>query len=149
MHDIQRFDTVTKFLPTSRFGCLAEKPAFSEAPMEGSALPVAQLESLRFKANQIIESIQALQWQLEGGGRNVMPPWPDILAKYNLLLSQTHNLSTTLVGGISAQSSNRRTDPGGSSTLRMSGATLLGPFDEKAAITGAGFVPTFVSGRVM
>ncbi|EMD32377.1 hypothetical protein CERSUDRAFT_143840 [Gelatoporia subvermispora B] len=61
-------------------------------------LPIAQLESLKFKANQMIESIQLLQRTIEFGGQNVMPPWPDILSKYNILLSQSHNLTASLVG---------------------------------------------------
>jgi len=61
-------------------------------------LPIAHLESLKFKANQIIESIQLLQRTLEAGGQNVMPAWPDILSKYNILLSQSHNISTSLLG---------------------------------------------------
>ncbi|KAJ6551408.1 hypothetical protein B0H19DRAFT_1157525 [Mycena capillaripes] len=68
-----------------------------------SALPVDQLESLRFKANQIIESIYGLQRTLEAGNTNYMPPWPDILSKYNMLLSQTHNLSTALAAPPAAQ----------------------------------------------
>lgn len=63
-----------------------------------SSLPVAQLESLKFKANQIIESIQALQRTIEAGYTPSMPAWPDILSKYNILLSQTHNFSNSLVG---------------------------------------------------
>ncbi|KAF8901213.1 hypothetical protein CPB84DRAFT_986588 [Gymnopilus junonius] len=61
-------------------------------------LPVSQLESLKFKANQIIDSITALQWTIEAGGHpTAMFSWPDILSKYNMLLSQTHNFSTALV----------------------------------------------------
>lgn len=60
-------------------------------------LPIAQLESLRFKANQIIESIQMLQRTLEAGGHSAMPAWPDVLSKYNILLSQSHNFSTALL----------------------------------------------------
>ncbi|KAH7915548.1 hypothetical protein BJ138DRAFT_57749 [Hygrophoropsis aurantiaca] len=62
-----------------------------------TSLPVAQLESLKFKANQIIESIQTLQRTVEVGGQNVMPSWPDVLSKYNVILSQTHSFSTSLV----------------------------------------------------
>ncbi|KAI0916551.1 hypothetical protein AcV5_003007 [Taiwanofungus camphoratus] len=58
-------------------------------------LPISQLESLKFKANQIIESIQSLQRTIEAGSQNMMPAWPDILSKYNVLLSQTHNISTS------------------------------------------------------
>ncbi|KAJ7100660.1 hypothetical protein B0H15DRAFT_919874 [Mycena belliarum] len=69
-----------------------------------SPLPVDQLESLRFKANQIIESIYGLQRTIEAGNQNYMPPWPEILSKYNMLLSQTHNLSTALVAPLQAAS---------------------------------------------
>ncbi|KAF9223179.1 hypothetical protein BS17DRAFT_157403 [Gyrodon lividus] len=66
------------------------------------SLPVSQLESLRFKANQIIESIQTLQRTIEVGGQNVMPAWPDILSKYNVILSQTHSFYTSLISPPSA-----------------------------------------------
>ncbi|KAI0777431.1 hypothetical protein BD413DRAFT_467203 [Trametes elegans] len=66
-------------------------------PFDLQALPVSQLESLRFKANGIIESIQLLQRTIEMGGQAVMPAWPDILSKYNILLSQSHNLSMSLL----------------------------------------------------
>ncbi|KAF8880542.1 hypothetical protein BD779DRAFT_1081320 [Infundibulicybe gibba] len=62
-----------------------------------STLPVSQLESLKFKANQIIESIQGLQRTIENGYHDAMPAWPDILSKYNILLSQTHSFSTSLI----------------------------------------------------
>ncbi|OSX62321.1 hypothetical protein POSPLADRAFT_1040012 [Postia placenta MAD-698-R-SB12] len=63
-----------------------------------SSLPIAQLESLKFKANQMVESIQLLQRTIEYGGQNAMPAWPDVLSKYNILLSQSHNLATSLLG---------------------------------------------------
>ncbi|KAI6044561.1 hypothetical protein EDC04DRAFT_2510947, partial [Pisolithus marmoratus] len=66
-----------------------------------NSLPISQLESLRFKANQIIESIQTLQRTIEVGGQNVMPPWPDILSKYNLILSQTHSFYSSLTSSLS------------------------------------------------
>ncbi|KAJ6504165.1 hypothetical protein C8R47DRAFT_179626 [Mycena vitilis] len=75
----------------------------SSAPFLASALPVEQLESLRFKANQIIESIYGLQRTIEAGNTNWMPPWPDILSKYNMLLSQTHNFATALAAPAAAQ----------------------------------------------
>jgi len=59
-------------------------------------LPIAQLESLRFKVNQSIDSILYLRRILEAQGQNVMPQWPTILTRYNILLSQTHSLSTSL-----------------------------------------------------
>ncbi|KAJ7750430.1 hypothetical protein DFH07DRAFT_1034338 [Mycena maculata] len=74
------------------------------ASFEPSPLPVDQLESLRFKANQIIESIYGLQRTIEAGNQNYMPAWPDILSKYNMLLSQTHNFSTALVAPVQAAS---------------------------------------------
>jgi hypothetical protein len=64
---------------------------------DANLLPVSQLESLRFKANQIIESVQTLQRTIEVGGQNVMPAWPDILSKYNVILSQTHSFYTSLI----------------------------------------------------
>ncbi|KAF7369078.1 hypothetical protein MVEN_00234700 [Mycena venus] len=68
-----------------------------------STLPVDQLESLRFKANQIIDSIYGLQRTIEAGNTNYMPAWPDILSKYNMLLSQTHNFSTALAAPAAVQ----------------------------------------------
>ncbi|KAJ4474373.1 hypothetical protein J3R30DRAFT_668762 [Lentinula aciculospora] len=65
------------------------------SPFDPSSLPVAQLESLRFKANQIIESIKALQMTIDFHP-TAISSWPDILSKYNLLLSQTHNFSSSL-----------------------------------------------------
>ena len=61
-------------------------------------LPISQLESLKFKANQIIDSIIVLQRTIDAGGHpSAMHAWPDILSKYNVLLSQTHNFSNALV----------------------------------------------------
>ncbi|KAI0666458.1 hypothetical protein C8Q78DRAFT_452390 [Trametes maxima] len=74
-------------------------------PFDLQALPVSQLESLKFKANQIIESIQLLQRTIEMGGQAVMPAWPDILSKYNILLSQSHNLSMSLLAAHQASTS--------------------------------------------
>lgn len=71
-------------------------------PYDYTALPVAQLESLRSKINQMIDSIQTLQRTVEAGGQNAMPAWPDILSKYTMLLSQSHNLSMSLVGTFGA-----------------------------------------------
>ncbi|KAG1768917.1 hypothetical protein EV702DRAFT_1203120 [Suillus placidus] len=63
---------------------------------DSKSLPIAQLELLKFKANQIIESIQTLQRTVDVGGQNAMPAWPDILSKYNVILSQTHSFSQSL-----------------------------------------------------
>lgn len=70
-----------------------------ELPFDPTNLPISQLESLRFKANQIIESIQTLQRTIDGHP-TAIPAWPDILSKYNVLLSQTHNFSTSLVNPV-------------------------------------------------
>ncbi|GLB41034.1 hypothetical protein LshimejAT787_0902490 [Lyophyllum shimeji] len=82
------------------------------APLTTSGLPVSQLESLRFKASQIIDSIQSLQRTLEAGHTASMPSWPDILSKYNILLSQTHSfsmgLSSTLSGAASTTAQGQR-----------------------------------------
>ncbi|KAJ8518647.1 hypothetical protein ONZ45_g4318 [Pleurotus djamor] len=89
-------------------------PAPAPAPLpklsfNPSNLPVAQLESLKFKANQIVESIISLRATVEGGYQNVMPPWPEILSKYNILLSQTLNFSNSLSATIgSSQASTSR-----------------------------------------
>ncbi len=71
--------------------------------IDPAALPVGQLESMRFKANQLVDSIQNLHNSLAFGlqtpagiNPNMLPPWPDILAKYSLLVSQTHTLSQSL-----------------------------------------------------
>jgi hypothetical protein len=63
---------------------------------EREQLPIAQLESLKYRVTQIMESITALQFLVEANGAPAMPPWPDILARYNLLLSQIHSLSVSL-----------------------------------------------------
>ncbi|KAK7434669.1 hypothetical protein VKT23_020077 [Stygiomarasmius scandens] len=75
---------------------MAEQNASPEGLFfDPSTLPVAQLESLRFKANQIIDSIQTLQRTIDSHPA-AMPAWPDILSKYTILLSQTHSFSTSL-----------------------------------------------------
>ncbi|KAI0083879.1 hypothetical protein BDY19DRAFT_875440, partial [Irpex rosettiformis] len=76
-------------------------------------LPVGQLESLRSKINQMIDSIQTLQRTVEGNGYPVMPAWPDILSKYTMLLSQSHNLSMSLVNTYAAMAAIRANGAGG------------------------------------
>ena len=68
----------------------------SASTSNSANLPIAQLESLRFKVNQTIDSTLHLRRILEAGGQNIMPQWPTILTRYNILLSQTHSLSTSL-----------------------------------------------------
>ncbi|KAI1792271.1 hypothetical protein LXA43DRAFT_351838 [Ganoderma leucocontextum] len=86
-------------------GVTAAAPESSAGlPFDLQNLPVAQLESLRFKANQVIESIQLLQRTLDMGGQHAMPAWPDILSKYNILLSQSHNISMSLLAAHQSQS---------------------------------------------
>ncbi|KAH6909985.1 hypothetical protein BKA70DRAFT_181893 [Coprinopsis sp. MPI-PUGE-AT-0042] len=61
-------------------------------------LPLSQLEGLRLKASQIVESTQHLLYTLQGGLHpGYMPAWPEILSKYNVILSQTHNFSNALL----------------------------------------------------
>lgn len=78
-----------------------------QLPFDPSSLPIAQLESLKLKANQMVESIQSLQRTLDLGG--YVPAWPDILSKYTILLSQSHNLSNSLLGPVLAASSGSAT----------------------------------------
>ncbi|KAM5543903.1 hypothetical protein V8D89_002520 [Ganoderma adspersum] len=82
----------------------APESSTSGLPFDLQNLPVAQLESLRFKASQIIESVDLLQRTLDMGGQHAMPAWPDILSKYNILLSQSHNLSMFLLAAHQSQS---------------------------------------------
>ena len=63
-----------------------------------SNLPVAHLISLRAKLSQIIESLNALTYTIDGGGHPGMSSWPEILSKYNNLLAQSHTLINTLSG---------------------------------------------------
>lgn len=72
--------------------------------LPASNLPVGQLESMRFRIVQTMESIQALQRVVESGNQNIMPAWPELLTKYNVLLSQTHNLSTSLISSTGSAS---------------------------------------------
>jgi hypothetical protein len=74
----------------------------SQSTLPPPPLPISSLESLKFKATQLHESILALQRTIEYGGVDAMPSWPDVLSKYNVLLSQTLNLSVGLVGSTSA-----------------------------------------------
>jgi hypothetical protein len=60
------------------------------------ALSSSQLESLRFKAQQIIDSLESLSRTVEANNANYLPPWPEILSKYNILLSQTHSFAASL-----------------------------------------------------
>jgi hypothetical protein len=102
--------------------------------MATSSLPISQLESLRFKANQIIDSIQALQRTIEAGHQPAMPAWPDILSKYNLLLSQTHSFSTGLMGIPS---------------LQVSGSGRVNPFEKIALHPNVAMSDTQLDGEVI
>lgn len=92
-------------------------PPITLPHVTGSALPVSQLESLKFKANQIIDSIQALQRTIEGGYQPAMPAWPDVLSKYNILLSQTHSFSTSLAGNPALNMNHAGRPPGGTGNM--------------------------------
>ncbi|KAF8326814.1 uncharacterized protein EI90DRAFT_2886299, partial [Cantharellus anzutake] len=56
------------------------------------SLPTSQLESIRFKLNQTIESIRTLQYSIHADNQPYMLPWPELLSKYNVILTQTHSL---------------------------------------------------------
>jgi hypothetical protein len=71
--------------------------------MEPFALPIHQLEGLRFKANHISESITSLMHQISPVPPDhphfhltPLPPWPELLSKYNVLVSQAHSFSMSL-----------------------------------------------------
>jgi hypothetical protein len=94
--------------------------------LASSSLPVSQLESLRFKANQIIESIQNLQQILDAAAHyGIMPQWPDVLSKYNILLSQTHSFSTSLVSPLPSANFN-------GVHSRRPGASQINPYERIA-----------------
>ena len=77
---------------------ISKQPPVTSSEVAAPILPIAQLESLRLRATQIIDSIHALQRTIEAGGHpSAMPAWPDILSKYSILLSQTHNFSNALL----------------------------------------------------
>ncbi|KAJ2923393.1 hypothetical protein H1R20_g13704, partial [Candolleomyces eurysporus] len=85
---------------------LRTQPAHKLEPAPGPKLPISQLESLRFKANQIVDTLNGLHFILSGAydfqGR--MPAWPEILSKYNIILSQTHNFTNSLVSPLPTSS---------------------------------------------
>jgi hypothetical protein len=87
--------------PSASFGHVCTN-RMSQPTLPPPPLPISSLESLKFKATQLHESILALQRTIEYGGVDAMPSWPDVLSKYNVLLSQTLNLSVGLVGSTSA-----------------------------------------------
>ena len=87
---------------------ISSLPSFDSTP-----LPIGQLESLRSKINQMIDSIQTLQRTVEGNGYPAMPAWPDILSKYTMLLSQSHNLSMSLVNTYATMAAIRANGTGG------------------------------------
>lgn len=88
---------------------MSNKDSLPAASFDPSTLPIGQLESAKSKIAQIMESIVALQRLVEAGGQEAMPAWPDILTKYNVLLSQTYNLSTSLISSnTSSQMSSTR-----------------------------------------
>ncbi|KAF7795454.1 hypothetical protein EIP86_006615 [Pleurotus ostreatoroseus] len=94
--------------------------------LEPSQLPVGQLESLRSKIVQMTESMQLLQRTIEVGGQNVMPAWPDILSKYTILLSQSHNLSISLLGSYASAAAAARTNG------NTSASTPVNPYERLA-----------------
>ena len=94
---------ITRWFSTGITGTMIRKPHNARnqvATMSSEQLPVAPLESLKYRATQIMESIAALQFLVDDNGQPAMPSWPDILARYNLLLSQTHSLSVSLLSAL-------------------------------------------------
>ena len=61
-------------------------------------VPLPHVENLKSKISQITDSLNVLAGTIDGGGMPGMTSWPDILAKYNNLLAQTHSLSESLSG---------------------------------------------------
>ncbi len=70
------------------------QPPTLPANLGGPPPDIVSLESIKFRVTQLIDSIQTLAWQLEAF--HPPPPWPDILAKYAVVMAQTHNLSRAL-----------------------------------------------------
>ncbi|KAI0292746.1 hypothetical protein BC826DRAFT_1097815 [Russula brevipes] len=64
------------------------------ANLGGPPPDTASLESIKIRVTQLIDSIQTLAWQLEAF--HPPPPWPELLAKYAVVMAQTHNLSRAL-----------------------------------------------------
>lgn len=70
------------------------QPPILPKNLGGPPPDIAPLESIKFRVTQLIDSIQTLAWQLEAF--HPPPPWPDLLAKYAVVMAQTHNLSRAL-----------------------------------------------------
>ncbi|CAE6455503.1 unnamed protein product [Rhizoctonia solani] len=66
-----------------------------DATTLSSQLPQSQVENLRYKVVQIMESINGLLVTLNTGGMQ-LAAWPDLMTKYNVLLSKTHTLAASL-----------------------------------------------------
>ncbi|KZT54253.1 hypothetical protein CALCODRAFT_485696 [Calocera cornea HHB12733] len=62
--------------------------------LQAAALP--PLDSINLKFSQIHDGIVSLARSIEADGDRSIAAWPDILAKYNFLVSQSHILSQTL-----------------------------------------------------
>ncbi|KAI0002436.1 hypothetical protein BJV74DRAFT_599660 [Russula compacta] len=77
----------------------ATSPAQPTLPanLGGPPPDIASLESIKFRVTQLIDSIKTLAWLLEAF--HPPPPWPDLLAKYAVVMAQTHNLSRALASG--------------------------------------------------
>ena len=69
-------------------------PPILPANLGGPPPDAASLESIKFRVSQLIDSIQMLAWQLEAF--HPPPPWPDLLAKYGVVMAHAHNLSRAL-----------------------------------------------------
>ncbi|EJD54589.1 hypothetical protein AURDEDRAFT_179712 [Auricularia subglabra TFB-10046 SS5] len=61
----------------------------------GTALPTAALDGLRFKTTQLLEAIQSLLIVIDRPDVYT-PTWPEVLAKYNVILSLSASLSRNI-----------------------------------------------------
>lgn len=59
------------------------------------AVPTAQVDALRFKTTQLLDAIHSLLAVIERPD-GYTPTWPDVLAKYNLILSLSSSLDRSV-----------------------------------------------------
>jgi len=94
----------------------AHLPELPQPTLIPAVLPLAQLESLKFKLVHTMESIRGLQATVHAGGQPFMVTWPEILTKYNVILSHTHTLFNSLSNTQTATTASGSTSGAGSST---------------------------------
>jgi hypothetical protein len=99
------------------------QPPTLPSNLGGPPPDIASLESIKFRVTQLIDSIQALAWQLEAF--HPPPPWPDLLAKYAVVMAQTHNLSRALASNTLASTALHPRSPLPDATLDRTLIPLL------------------------